>query len=243
MLQMEEITVVIEDVTNNVVATGEVVGAVDAEIDVIDNVVAAAEVIEIVDAEIDVTALSQTVWITSPIPNTTFAGTTVTFTWEAAYSSWLYVGSSLGAYDLHQSGELGGASSREVSGLPLDGRTVYVRLYKKATADSSWRFRDYQYTAYTEPDWITSPVPGSQLLGATVTFTWEAAYSSWLYVGSSLGAYDLHQSGELGGATSRVVSGLPLDGRTIYVRLYKKAGAGSPWIYRDYQYIAAEEEG
>ena len=154
------------------------------------------------------------------------------------------VGSSAGASDLHASGVLGaGVRSHAVSGLPEDGRRLYVRLsYEEGGA---WSFRDFEYEAAGVaplPDpFITSPVPGTQLAGDTVTFEWTPNQMNpdlWaVHVGSSPGAQDLHNSDVLGaGVRSHTVSGLPVDGRRLYVRLWYRVGG---WLTRDYEYDAA----
>jgi hypothetical protein len=89
---------------------------------------------------------------------------------------------------------------------------------------------------------VTSPEPGSVLPGSDVTFTWTANganVTEWrLYVGSSQGAKDLHDSSTLSkNRTSREVRRLPTDGRTIWVQLRFHLGDG--WQFRDFQYTAA----
>ncbi len=67
--------------------------------------------------------------ITSPVPNSTLTGSTVTFTWTAgagASAYWLDAGSSPGGNQYYQSGNLGNVTTTTVSGLPTDGSTVYV---------------------------------------------------------------------------------------------------------------------
>jgi pectate lyase len=89
---------------------------------------------------------------------------------------------------------------------------------------------------------ITSPVAGAVLAGPDVTFSWTAnglAVRTWrLYIGSSQGAKDLHDSGNMGTSrTSRQVKRLPTDGREIWVQLrFDIAGV---WQYADFQYQAA----
>ena len=89
---------------------------------------------------------------------------------------------------------------------------------------------------------MTSPAPGSQFGGSNVTFTWTSGTSvsaRWLYVGSSSGGAELYNSNQLGATTtSLTVSGLPTDGRTIYVRLWSQLPSG--WSLLDYTYRAAQ---
>jgi serine protease len=184
--------------------------------------------------------------ITSPTPNSTLAGSTATFQWNAgtgAQSYWLYVGNTVGGFQYHDSGQLSTATlSRQVTALPTDGSTVRVRLYTRLAG--VWEFNDYSYTAATSSGTkaaITSPAPGSTLAGSTVTFQWNAgsqAQSYWLYVGNTVGGFQYHDSGQLSSATlSRQVTGLPTDGSTVRVRLYTRlAGV---WEFNDYSYTAA----
>ena len=184
--------------------------------------------------------------LTTPTPGSTLAGDSATFAWAANGATvtewWLYVGSSLGASDHHDSGSLGTQLSTTVSGLPTDGSTLFVRLFFKISG--SWQEADYQFTAALPPGSspaLTSPTPGSTLAGDSATFAWtangEAVTEWWLYVGSSLGASDHHDSGSLGTQLSTNVTGLPTDGSTLFVRLfYRVSGV---WLEADYQFTAA----
>jgi hypothetical protein len=188
--------------------------------------------------------------ITSPAPGVTLAGSTVTFQWSAgtgAQAYWLYVGDTVGGFRYHNTGQLGtGTLSREVIGLPTNGSTVHVRLYTMLAG--VWQFNDYTYTAVTLAGTkaaMTSPTPGATLAGSTVTFQWNAGTSAqayWLYVGSSLGGRQYHDSGQLGtGTRSHQVTGLPADGSTVRVRLWTRL-AGL-WQSNDYTYTAAPSGG
>ena len=82
-------------------------------------------------------------------------------------------------------------------------------------------------------------MPGSTLSGSSVTFSWNNAGASLyqVWVGNSQGAYDIGyypQSGTT--ATSTTATGLPTDGRTLYVRLY--SAIYGAWQFRDFTYTA-----
>jgi hypothetical protein len=183
--------------------------------------------------------------IEAPTPGSVLSGPDVTFTWTSngvAVSIWrLYVGTSLGSSNLHYSGNLtADITSRDVTGIHTDGRTIYVRLYY--LTNGLWKTVDYQYTAATFIPELSSPTPGTVLVGSDVTFTWTsngAAVSIWrLYVGTGLGQSNIYYSGNLtADITSRDVTGIHTDGRTIYVRLYYLANG--VWKTIDYQYTAA----
>ncbi len=75
---------------------------------------------------------------------------------------------------------------------------------------------------------ITSPAPGSTLTSASTTFTWNAATganSYYLWVGTTLGGYDIANLGPLTG-TSTTIS-LPTNVATIYVRLWTLINGGT----------------
>jgi hypothetical protein len=151
------------------------------------------------------------------------------------------VGTALGSSNVHYSGYLSpDVVSRDVTGVPTDNRTIYVRL--RYLANGVWNTLDYQYTAANLVPELVSPVPGTELPGADVTFTWTsngAPAARWmLYVGTSPGSTNIHYSGSLNGdVLSANVTGIPTDGRTIYARLWYLNGT---WKYIDYQFIAAQ---
>jgi hypothetical protein len=178
----------------------------------------------------------------SPAPGSALTGPTVTFSWttgSGVSQYWLYVGSSVGAADIYSASQ-GTATSGTVSNLPMDGRTVFVRLW--SLIGSTWQFRDYTYQAFTPPPAeIYSPAPGSTLPGATVTFLWTDGFGAstyWLYVGNSLGGNDIYSASQ-GLVNEGTVSNLPMDGRTLYVRLWSWIDGQNRWIFSDYTYRAA----
>ena len=86
--------------------------------------------------------------ITSPVPGSTLAGTTVTFNWSAGtgvsfYSLWVGT-KGVGSNDLYNSGNTT-ALSATVSSLPTTGQTIYVRLF--SWIDGAWQTRDFTFTA------------------------------------------------------------------------------------------------
>lgn len=177
----------------------------------------------------------------SPTPSSALAGSSVTFTWTtgagvSAY--WLDVGTFAGIGDIYGAHQ-GTATSRTVTGIPTDGRTIRVRLWSQI--DGSWQFNDYVYAAYTAAGTIAvllSPPSGSRLSGSVITFTWSAASGAtayWLDVGP-LPGIGMYFGKNLGLATSQTVSGIPLNGSLVYVRLWTLiAGA---WKYNDYGFVA-----
>ena len=181
--------------------------------------------------------------ITSPVNGSTFGSSSVAFTWKAGSGVsdyYLYVGNSAGAYDIYGADQ-GAALSHTVSGIPTDGRTIYVRLWSYLSG--AWQYNDYTYTASTGTSaakaQMTSPANGSAFSSSSVAFTWNAGSGVsdyYLYVGNSAGAYDIYGADQ-GTALSRTVSGIPTDGRSIYVRLWSSLSSG--WQYNDYTYTAS----
>ena len=182
--------------------------------------------------------------ITSPVPGSSLTSSTVTFQWTAnsvpVTQWWLYLGTSQGASDLHDSGSLGTSLSTTVSGLPTDGSIIFARLWYRLA--SGWKEIDAQYAAGNQGGLpaLTSPVPGSPLSGSTATFQWTAnglpVTQWWLHLGTSQGASDLYNSGSLGTSLSTTVSGLPTDGSVIFARLWYLLTVD--WKAIDVQYAA-----
>jgi trimeric autotransporter adhesin len=176
-----------------------------------------------------------------PAPTTLLGGASVTFTWSAgsgAAAYWLDVGSMQGQANLFGQ-NVGLTTSQTVNAIPTDGSTVYVKLW--TLLGGTWQFNDYTYKAGggNSKAVITSPVPGSALSGSSVTFSWNAmsgAVVYWLNVATVVGGANLYNQSE-GLATSQAVTGLPIDGSTIYVRLW--TGSTSGYQYNDYTFKAA----
>jgi extracellular elastinolytic metalloproteinase len=179
----------------------------------------------------------------SPSPGSTLSGADVVFSWSdngAAVELWrLTAGSTQGGEQYFASAPLTTLSVL-ATGLPRNGTTVHVRLHFQIAG--AWSFRDFTYTAATATPEIYSPVPGTTLPGATVTFQWRSNGAPigewWLYLGSSIGARDILDTGSVGASTSRTVSGLPTDGRTIHARLWYRQ-TGMSWFSVDFAYVAA----
>ncbi len=181
--------------------------------------------------------------ITSPTSGSTLNCSSHPFSWTNPNGStafWMYAGSSMGASNYYNSGNLGTATSHTVTGLPSNGSTVYVRLYYY---ENGWGKKDYTYKACTgggggtTPE-ITLPTSGSTLNCSSHPFSWTNPNGStafWMYAGSSKGASNYYNSGNLGTATNHTVTGLPSNGSTVYVRLYYYKNG---WGKQDYTYKA-----
>jgi len=202
------------------------------------------------------TALAQ---LTDPKPANssppTLSGGTITFSWSApggADNYWLDVGTVQGQGNI-SAGLTGNIASKTVSGIPTNGQPVWIRLWTHPighnynTYDANgWGpgtvYNDYVFKAYnggTKAE-LQNPPPGSQLSASNVTFNWSVGMGAtkyWLDVGNSQGQGDI-SAGELT-AASKTVSGLPNDGRTLYIRLWSYINGSWGANYYDYTVRAA----
>ncbi|MCP4134667.1 MAG: hypothetical protein GY754_27075, partial [bacterium] len=181
--------------------------------------------------------------IQSPVPGSTLSSIKETFTWNStsAEEYWLWVGTTQGGHEIYSDGQETN-TSREVSNLPGDGTTVYVRLHSMVNGE--WLFNDYTYTACNTDSMkgvIQSPVPGSTLSSMTETFTWSnpGVEKFWLWVGTTQGGHEIYSDGQETN-TSREISNLPSDGTTVYVRLHSMVDG--QWLFNDYTYTACNAD-
>ena len=186
------------------------------------------------------TGSAQPATFITPIPGSTFAATSVDFTWLAA--------AGVPFYDLHLSAIGAGGSdvyssgivestSVKVTGVPANGATIYARLY--SLINGGWEYTD---TTFTElgPAQLTSPGRGTTLTGSALEFTWTPVTpvpSYDLHLSTiGWGGSDVYSSG-LVGSTSINVTGIPVNGAKIYARLY--SWFNGAWEHTDSTYTAA----
>ena len=178
--------------------------------------------------------------ILTPVPGATLTSSTVTFIGgqtSVGLEYRLWVGTSVGNNNLHDSGPLGTNSTTMVSGLPTSG-TIHVRYWTRTS--SGWAYQDHRYIMSDSATFlplILTPVPGATLTSSTVTFIGgqtSVDLEYWLWVGTSMGSNNLHDSGSLGTNSTTMVSGLPTSG-TIHVRYWTRTSSG--WANQDHQYI------
>ncbi len=178
----------------------------------------------------------------TPVNGSTLSGSSVTFTWLAgsgATAYWLDVGSSPGANNYSQSGNLGNVLTTTVNGLPQDGSEIYATLY--SMIGGQWTPNAYTYYAYNLSGAVLAtmqtPIPSSTIVGNTATFTWSAGSGTayWLDISAiEPGGNDVYQSGNLGNALTTTVNSLPANGGMIYVTLYSLVGG--QWESNAYTY-------
>jgi len=91
--------------------------------------------------------------LTAPVPGSTLAGSSATFSWSAGVAGvtayWLDIGNSPGSGDLY--GGQTTSTSQTVLNLPTDGRTLYVRLWTQINGDWGNYYIDYTFTASQAP--------------------------------------------------------------------------------------------
>ena len=180
--------------------------------------------------------------LTSPSPGGTLAGSSQTFEWTAGYGATAYIfhlgTTSPGSSDIYNSSSTT-AQSAVISNIPTSGVILYARLYSEI--GGVWRFADFTYTeaGSSAAPALISPPPGNTLTGSSATFTWSAGsgvslYMLWLGT-KGQGANDLYNSGIVKTTTtSATVTGIPVQGATLYARLF--AELNGSWQYFDYTY-------
>jgi fructose-1,6-bisphosphatase II len=149
--------------------------------------------------------------MTSPASGSTLTASAVTFTWSNSLASqyYLQVGTTVGGQELYSAGQ-GTNLSAEVTGLPIGGGNVYVRLWSEL--GGAWWYNDYSYVACSgcTPTLavMTTPAPGATLSASMVTFTWGTSLASecYLQVGTTAGGQEIYSAGE---GTNLVANGLP----------------------------------
>jgi hypothetical protein len=179
----------------------------------------------------------------SPGPGSALASSSTTFWWTAGVDVSgivLYVGTAgAGSYDVYYGTQ--GGLSKTVSGIPIDGVVVYVRLW--SYLGGSWQYRDYTFETSANIAQLTSPAPGSILTSPSVTFEWTAGKGVSqivLYVGTGgAGSYDVYCASQ-GTDLSRTVTWVPTTGEPVYVRLWSYRAGG--WQYVDSMYMATLAE-
>lgn len=146
----------------------------------------------------------------------------------------------------------GDQSAATIGNLPVDGSSVWVRLWYllPTTNGPSWRYVDNEYTALSEGDVgvpvIANPAPDTQLNATSTTLEWNMDGTGpsawWVYAGSSPGSANYHNSGALPvGTSTHDITGLPSDGSDVWVRLWYRQGVAGIWRHIAARYDAADD--
>ena len=181
-----------------------------------------------------------TIAITSPVGSgQTYATGTGTVNVSGTASDNVGVVNVIWANNRGGGGSASGTTSWSAPGIALQSgsNTITVTAYDAAGNNGAATI----YVNYTPgvPAVLTTPVPGSTLPGASVTFGWSSGsgvtqYS--LYVGTTAGGNDLYDQSQ-GTNLSATVTNLPTTGQRIYVTLWSNI-AGS-WQTNNYTYVAS----
>jgi hypothetical protein len=178
--------------------------------------------------------------LTSPAPGSTLTSSSATFQWSAGAGVTNYIlnlgSTGPGSHDLY-TGASTTATSANVSGLPANGLPIYVRLFSQF--NGSWaQYNDYVLNPPTAAT-LTSPMQGATLAATGQTFTWApitGATGYTLYLGTTgAGSGDLLDEHTTN--TSVTMGSLPINGGTIYARLW--TNINGTWKYNDYTFTAA----
>jgi hypothetical protein len=122
--------------------------------------------------------------------------------------------------------------------LPL-GQILYARLWTRV--GGAWRYTDSSFTASAVAQaaaTLTSPLNGTSNADLFQTFRWTSVrnvQAYYLYVGSTLGANDLVNTGEILQTYYQPVN-LPA-GQILYARLWTRIG--DLWRYTDSSFRGA----
>jgi hypothetical protein len=148
---------------------------------------------------------------------------------------WLYVGSSLGGTEFHDSGSLGSNVSATVGGLPEDGSTLWVRLwyltddwysvdftYEAAAGSTDGGTADSSDTGSFTLSW-TAPVARSD--GTPISLAEIDGYR--IYYGESSGDYPYSANVTDGSAQSATVTDVPVGDYHVVMTTYDDAGRES----------------
>lgn len=194
---------------------------------------------------------SSTATLISPVPGSELANSTITFRWTSgvgAQQYYLGVGTSSDSLTKEPWGDIyakdrGRGVLAIVPNIPLSGKPVFVRLWSKIRG--SWQFEDYSFQTkgqVVEPASMVSPSPGGLVTESSTMFTWTmgvGVQEFWLGVGTTLQQVSTKPYGDIfrgsqGLNTSVVVTGIPLIGQPIFVRLWSKLNG--QWTSQDYTY-------
>ncbi|MCA9408798.1 MAG: hypothetical protein KC733_08915, partial [Candidatus Omnitrophica bacterium] len=190
--------------------------------------------------------------IISPLPGTILSDTTAIFQWNQGSNVteyWLGVGTSLESISNKPWGDIFAGSvtgnSKEINGIPLKGNSIFVRMWSKI--DGVWESIDYEFQTEDlgiggkEPAALINPQVGTPLNQTTVTFQWNNGFSVteyYLGVGTSLQSISTKPWGNIFAGTvignSQEISGIPLNGKSIFARMWSKIDG--KWQSIDYEF-------
>jgi hypothetical protein len=178
------------------------------------------------------TAALQTTTLTTPANGATNVTLPQLFTWTSvvnAQAYYLYVGTTPGAKNLVDSREIQ-QTSFQVADLPR-GQLLYARIWAKV--GGIWRYTDSTFTTASAVPSLLYPGNGASDADLNQPFTWTTiagAQAYYLYVGTTAGARNLIDTGELSQTSYLALETLPAA-QTLYARIW--ARVGGIWRYSD----------
>ena len=181
--------------------------------------------------------------ITSPANGATNVTKSQIIHWTSvpgAQAYYLYVGTTQGAKDIIDTAETQSTASWLLG--EASHATLYARLWTKYAGawryvDSTFSTSDAECVDETTISEIIYPIAGDLHADLTPPIQWTPvanAQSYYLYVGTSFGAKDVVNTGEIQ-ATSYQASSLPLN-VLLYARIFTKVGG--QWASTDTTFVA-----
>jgi uncharacterized repeat protein (TIGR03803 family) len=180
----------------------------------------------------------------TPANHATNVDLTQPFTWTSVagvQAYYLYVGTSVGAKDLVNTGEIQQTSYLLRSTVPVN-QTLYARLWTKA--NGVWVFTDRTFSVMPLIALFTDPATAGTAIDPTQPLTWTTvatAQAYYLYVGSTLGANDLVNTGEIQQTSYLLGSTLPA-GQMLYARLWTKVAGIWRYVDRSFHSITVNSQ-
>jgi hypothetical protein len=173
-----------------------------------------------------------------PAQGTAISGPTY-FRWNSVAGVseyWVWAGTYKDGRNLFDS-SVGLNTAVTIQNIPQSG-SLHLRIWYKSGA--IWNFKDFTYTVRAEGN--VSVISISPQSGASLshreTFLWNAvsgAEEYWVEMGSASGGKDIHNA-STGPSRTVIISNIPQDGRTLYLRVWYRVG--SAWRFNDFTYRA-----
>jgi len=191
----------------------------------------------VASAPLDAAAATLTSTLVSPADGAQAADLSQPIRWTAVANAdayYLYVGSSIGAKDLVDSGATQ-QTSYVARNLPIN-QVVYARIWTKIAG--IWRYADASFKGTPLSTSIVYPSNGATNVDLGLPVRWNAvpnAQAYYLYVGSAPGANDYVNTGAIQ-ETSYLVRTVPFY-RTVYARVWVKVN--DVWRYTDSSFSGA----
>ena len=173
---------------------------------------------------------SGTAQLTNPTNGAANVDPYAPFTWTTianAQSYTIWIGSSIGASDVYNSGPVS-ATSLNIPGL-AQNTAYHARLFTNTSAGSS--FVDTAFATGFGMAHLINPAANAANVDPFQPFTWNSvpgAQAYFIYVGTQPGASDIYYSQTIpSSSTSRQVPGL-LGAQTYYVKMWTNVNGG--WV-------------